>query len=66
MSISIATMGKYWPQAGYGLEVPPGISGGGGFDQRERQKPVVKVSGIKYDKKKKENINISVIGVEYD
>ena len=63
MSVAMATMGKYWPQAGHGVPESPGIGGGGG-GEAERPKPVVRISGVNYDKYKKEKINISVISVK--
>jgi len=40
--------------------------GGGGGAGLERPKPVVRVSGVKYDKYKKENINITIKDINYE
>lgn len=42
------------------------VGGGGGGAGLERPKPVVRVSGINYDKYKKKNINIIVKDINYD
>lgn len=61
MSISIATHGKYgWSQWSIG-----GSTGGGGGEV-ERKKPVVRVSGVKYDRYKDKKINITVKDINYD
>lgn len=48
--ISIATMGKYWPQAGYGLgwNTVKGIGGeGGGYMEEVKRKPVVVIDAVR-------------------
>jgi hypothetical protein len=58
MSVSIATMGKYWPQAGYGIAESKGIGGdGGGMFYEQKRKPVVAVT---FRKKRKKRISVNV------
>ena len=60
--VSLATLGKFWPQAGYGLAANKGIGGEGGgvtITERER-KPVVVVDRLR---EKNEKITVTVIGV---
>lgn len=57
MSVSIATMGKYWPQAGYGIRESDGIGGGGGIFYEQKRKSVASVT---FRKKRKKRISVNV------
>lgn len=62
--ISIATMGKYWPQDGGGLVAQGGGSGSySSFLEERKRKPVVIVDTIKEESKK---ISIKIKGVYHD
>jgi len=66
MSLSLATRGVICRGGtGGGDTIIQNLGGGGGGGAGlERPKPVVRVSGVNYDKYKKENININVISVK--
>lgn len=60
MSVSIATMGKYWPQAGYGIAESKGIGGaGGGFYEERKRKPVA-IATFRKKRKKRISVNVSL------
>ena len=59
MSIAIATMGKFTGAVGSSSDSGGG-GGGGGVEFIEKKKPVVLVTKVRYDKKNKKSINISV------
>ncbi len=61
--ISLATMGKFWPQAGWGTHENDGIggTGGGGLEYIQIKKPIVVVDRI-YERNEK--ITVKVMGVK--
>ena len=62
MSISIATFGKFWPQAGFGIYESQGIGGAGGGSYIERKKkPIVLISKVN---ERDNKIKIEVISVD--
>ena len=65
MSICIATMGKFCrPSSIEGKSTTivsgGGGGGGGGIQYIEKKKPIVMVTKVKYEKKKRKDINMSV------
>lgn len=64
MSVAVATMGKYWPQAGYGIAESKGIGGSGiGTIYDEKRKPVIRVTGVDENGHTRRKINIKVTSV---
>lgn len=58
--ITIATMGKFWPQPGYGLKWPP--RGGGNYPAYidEKKKPVIIVDAVR---ERNEKVSITITGI---
>lgn len=62
MSVAIATHGYFNPSIGTGDAIVGGGGGGLSFIPRDRVKPVVSVSRVRY--KEEEEIIVTVIGIE--
>jgi len=68
-AVSLATRGVICTGSGTGggdTIIQNFGGGGGGGAGLERPKPVVRVSGVNYDKYKKENINIIIKDMNYE
>jgi hypothetical protein len=60
MPVMIATMGKFWGQAGYGIRENR-AAGVGTFVSEEKRKPVVLIDRVRDEDEK---IQVTVIGVK--
>ena len=65
MSISIATMGKFWPATGTSGEKIVYVGGSGtAYGDLEKKKVIIHIEKVHYDKYKKKDIKIIAVKEE--
>ena len=63
MSVTIATLGKFQGAPTRNAVLSRSGGDGVGVVYEERRKPIVRVTRVKYDKKKRKDINISITNI---